>query len=104
MAGNERPVWVWQYYESGAFQKGKFERVLSFLKANGEEEMADVYACGIHDYANERYQNNYDYPEEWFDEAEEIDDWISANEGDIYKWMYNLILEQKSEVLKLGEN
>ena len=95
---------VWQYYESGAFQKGKFERVLSFLKANGEEEMADVYACGIHDYANERYQNNYDYPEEWFDEAEEIDDWISANEGYIYKWMYSLILEQKSEVLKLGEN
>ena len=45
---------VWQYYESGALQKGKFERVLSFLKANGEEEMVDIYACGIHDYANEK--------------------------------------------------
>ena len=95
---------VWQYYESGAFQKGKFERVLSFLRANGEEEMADIYACGIHDYANEKYQENYDYPEEWFDEAEEIDDWISANAEYIYEWMYDLILEQKSEVLKLGEN
>ena len=78
--------------------------MLSFLKANGEEEMADVYACGIHDYANEKYQENYDYPEEWFDEAEEIDDWISANAEYIYEWMYDLILEQKSEVLKLGEN
>ena len=95
---------VWQYYESGAFQKGKFERVLSFLKANGEEEMADVYACGIHDYANERYQKGSDYPEEWFDETEEIDEWISDNEEYIYKWMYDLIMDHKSEVLKFGEN
>ena len=95
---------VWQYYESGAFQKGKFERVLSFLKTNGEEEIADVYACGIHDYANERYQKNYDYPEEWFHETERIDEWISDNEGSIYQWMYDLILDNKSEVLMLGEN
>ncbi|MBD5519124.1 MAG: hypothetical protein HDR07_11830 [Lachnospiraceae bacterium] len=94
---------VWQYYESGAFEKGKFERVLSFLKTNGEEEMANVYACGIHDYTNERYQKNYDYPEEWFDEAERIDEWISGNEGYIYKWMYDLILGHKSEVIKLGD-
>ena len=65
--------------------------------------MADIYACGIHDYANEKYQKNYDYPEEWFDETERIDEWISDNEGYIYKWMYDLILEHKSEVLKLGE-
>ena len=94
---------VWQYYESGAFEKGKFERVMSFLITNGEKEMADIYACGIHDYANEKYQKNYDYPEEWFDETERIDEWISDNEGYIYKWMYDLILEHKSEVLKLGE-
>lgn len=94
---------VWQYFESGAFEKEKFERVLSFLKTNGEEEMANVYACGIHDYANERYQKNYDYPEEWFDEAERIDEWISGNEGYIYKWMYDLILGHKSEVIKLGD-
>ena len=49
---------VWQYYESGAFQKGKFERVLSFLKTKNEEETASIYACGIHDYANEKYQEN----------------------------------------------
>ena len=95
---------VWQSYESGAFQKGKFERVMSFLKANGEDEMADIYACGIHDYANKKYQKGSDYPEEWFDETERVDEWISDNEGYIYKWMYDLILEHKSEVLKLGEN
>ena len=95
---------VWQYYESGAFQKGKFERVLSFLKTNGEEEMADVYAYGIHDYASERYQKNRDYPEEWFEETEKVDEWIIKNEKYIYKWMYDLILGHKSEVLKFGEN
>lgn len=72
------------------------------MRANGEMEMADVYAHGIHDYANERYQK-YDYPEEWLDEAEEIDEWIKANEEYIYKWMYDLILEHKNEVVKLGE-
>lgn len=51
---------VWQYHKSGAFQKGKFERVLSFLKTS--------------------------------DEKERIDEWISDNEGYIYKWMYDLIL------------
>lgn len=95
---------VWQYYESGAFEKGKFERVLSFLRVSGEEEMADVYACGIHDYADERYRKNYDYPEEWFDETERIDKWIIDHEGYIYQWMYDLIMGHKSEVLLLGEN
>ena len=94
---------VWQYYESGAFQDGKFERVLSFLKADGEDEMASVYARGIHDYANEKYQRNCDYPEEWFDETDRIDDWISAHEEYIYKWMYDLIMNYQCEVLKLGE-
>ena len=95
---------VWQYYEGRSFEKGKFERVLSFLKTNGEENMADVYSCGIHDYANEKYQKNYDYPDEWLNETEKIDEWISNNEKYIYKWMYDLILAHKSEMLKLGEN
>ncbi len=92
---------VWQYYESGAFQDGKFERVLSFLRTNQEEEMASVYAGGIHDYANEKYQGNYDYPEEWFDETDRVDQWISDHEEYLYKWMYDLILNHKSEILEL---
>ena len=94
---------VWQYYESGAFQKGKFERVLSFLKMKNEEETASIYAYGIHDYANEKYQENYDYPEEWIDESNKIDKWISDNEVYLHKWMYDLILEHKNEILELGE-
>lgn len=94
---------VWQYYESGSFQEGKFERVLSFFKSKNEEEMASVYAYGIHDYANEKYQEDFNYPQEWIDEADKIDKWISDNEVCLYKWMYDLILDNKSEILKLGE-
>ena len=83
--------------------KGEIERVISFLKTNGEKEMADIYACGIHDYANEKYQQNFDYPEEWFDETERVDKWISDYEKYIFKWMYDLIIAHKSDVLALGE-
>ncbi len=92
---------VWQYYESGAFQKGKFERVISFLDSQNECEMSEIYACGIHDYAKEKYRDNFNYPEEWSDESDRIDRWISDNEEYIYKWMYGLILGHKSEILKM---
>jgi len=95
---------VWQYYESRAFEKGKFERVLSLLKRNGEEEMAAVYGWGIHNYADETYQEDYNYPGEWLDEAEKIDKWIRDKEGYIYQWMYKLLLAHKSELLELGQN
>ncbi len=78
--------------------------MLSFLKANGEDEMAEIYAYGIHDHANKKYQEASDYPEEWFDETERVDEWISNNERYIYKWMFDLIFEHKSDVLKIGEN
>lgn len=94
---------VWQYYESRAFENGKSERVLSYLRDNNEEEMSSIYACGIHDYSNEKYRENYDYPGEWLDEADKIDEWIRDNEVHIYKWMRDLILNHKSEVLKFGE-
>ncbi|MDE7293981.1 MAG: hypothetical protein K2N72_06125 [Oscillospiraceae bacterium] len=92
---------VWQYYESGAFQKGKFERVISFLDSENECEMSEIYACGIHDYANEKYRDNFDYPEEWLDESEKIDQWIYDNEIYICRWMYDLILKNKSELSKM---
>lgn len=92
---------VWQYYESGSFQKGKFERVLSILRSKNEKDMAAIYAYGIHDYANAEYRDNFNYPKEWIDEADRIDKWISDHEAFLYKWRYNLILDHKSEILKL---
>ena len=47
-------------------------------------EMADVYAHGIHDYADERYQK-YDYPEEWLEDVKKVDEWLKDNEEYMYK-------------------
>lgn len=58
--------------------------------------------CGVWQYY-ESGALNYNYPEEWIDESNKIDIWISDHEIYLYKWMYNLILEYKSEILKLGE-
>ena len=65
--------------------------------------MASIYAYGIQDYANEKYQENFNYPEEWIEESNKIDKWISDNEEYLNKWMYDLIVEHKREILKLGE-
>ena len=95
-----------KYYQRNMKEAEKVQipvGVYYYSKATNEEEMASVYGCGIHDYANEKYQKNYDYPEEWFDETDKIDKWISDNEVYLYKWMYDLILNHKSEVLKFGE-
>ena len=51
----------------------------------------------------EEYQENFNYPEEWIDESDKIYKWINDNEVYLYKWMYDLILEYKNEILKLGE-
>ena len=85
------------------------KEAITYLKSNRVDVIfTDInmpLADGIEvmDYANEKYQKNYDYPEEWFDETDKIDKWISDNEVYLYKWMYDLILNHKSEVLKFGE-
>lgn len=55
----------------------KFERVLSILRSKNEKDMAAIFAYGIHDYVNAKYQGNFNYPKEWIDEADRIEKWIS---------------------------
>lgn len=97
---------VWQHYESRAFEPDKLERVLKFLKSQNEEEMARIYAYGIHDYAAPEYAENdeFNYPDEWLDESDKIDDWITDNEEHIYRWKRELILSHRNEILELAEN
>ena len=95
---------VWQYYESGAYEKGKLERAADYLKAQNEKEMADIFSLGIHDYAAPEYEENCGYPQEWLDEAENIDKWIYDNEEYIYNWKRRLVLSHKDEILKLAED
>lgn len=93
---------VWQYYEINSEEQGKSERVAEYLKSNGGyDDMADIYAFGIHDY--QKYAEISEYPEEWLDEADKIDDWIYENEYYIYQWKKDLISSHKNEILKLAK-
>ncbi len=54
---------VWQYYEINSEEQGKSERVAEYLKSQGGyDDMADIYAYGIHDY--QKYAEISEYPEE----------------------------------------
>lgn len=92
---------VWQYYEINSEEQGKSERVAEYLKSQGEYDMADIYAYGIHDY--QKYTEISEYPEKWIDEANKIDDWIYENENYIYLWKKNLILNHRDEILNLAK-
>lgn len=93
---------VWQYYEINSEEQGKSERVAEYLKSQGGyNDMADIYAFGIHDY--QKYAEIDEYPEEWLDESDKIDDWIYGNENQIYLWKKNLILNHRDEILNLAK-
>lgn len=94
---------VWQYYENISYEFGKSERVIDYLKSHNENELADIYAYGIHDYCNYEHNGNFDYPQNWLDESEKIDDWIMDNEEHIYKFKRHLVLSHKSDILNLAE-
>lgn len=99
---------VWQYYENISYEYGKAERVITYLKSRNEDELAGIYAYGIHDYCNYEYKNDsseceVQYPQKWLDESEKIGDWIMNNEEHIYKFKRNLILSHKSDILNLAE-
>lgn len=93
---------VWQYYEINSEERGRSERAAEYLKSqSGYDDMADIYAFGIHDY--QKYAESDEYPEKWLDESNKIDDWIYENETYIYQWKRNLILNHKDEILNLAE-
>ena len=86
---------VWTFYEVRNVQEMK--TVVQYLRMSGDNELADIFEKGIHDYQNPQYVKKYDYPEEWLEEAEEIDLWISEHEDWLWKWKYNiLVVNEKS--------
>lgn len=94
---------VWQYYESRSYEPKKLEAVINLLENQGEEEFVNVFASGIHDYANSEYEENFNYPVEWLEQSNSIDNWIYENERKIYQLKCKLIISNKDEILKLSE-
>ena len=89
---------VWNFYE--ATDSKDINITLTYLSDNGYHNLKEIFAKGIHDYQNEKYRDNYDYPEEWLDESEEIDDWIDEHRLDICKMEREILLDNKSYILR----
>ena len=88
---------VWTFYEYFAGNRGLKDTV-EYLNHIGENQMAAVFAYGIHPYDDKQFDNIH-YPLEWIDDSDEIDDWISANENKIISIQKNIILSNK-EIIK----
>ncbi len=84
---------VWTFYE--AWPREELQTALGFLKVSGKEELAAIFAAGIHDYQDPAYAENFDYPGSWLREADGIDDWITAHEDWLYAWKRALLLENR---------
>lgn len=81
---------VWIYYE--ATERATIDRTINYLHefAPGEE-ISEMYVLGNHDYSDEEYQTDFNYPQEWLDESELIDKWIFDNEKKIILFLRNIL-------------
>ena len=81
---------VWEFYESTP--GSDIEEAANYLKEIGHEELSDVISKGIHDWANEKYRTGFNYPDEWMNECDEIDNWIAGNRESLTRWLYDYLI------------
>ncbi|MBQ3546790.1 MAG: hypothetical protein IJA34_17670 [Lachnospiraceae bacterium] len=84
---------VWTFYEYTNDES--VEKVKAYLESENWDELSEIYKLGIHDYHNEKYLEDYNYPNEWIEESEIIDNWIFENEINIYRFLKELVLENE---------
>ena len=85
---------VWTYYE--ATDQDRVEMIVRYLRQNAaDSEISRMYALGNHDYGAEKYQVDFDYPQEWIDESEIIDRWIFNNEENIIVFVQEILRKNK---------
>ncbi len=91
---------VWTFYE--AADPNEIELTIQFLTERGDKELASIFRYGAHDYQNPKYAGNWKYPEEWIEEAREIDQWITEHETWLYGWERGLLLENQTLLCSLA--
>lgn len=91
---------VWTFYEYTDVET--IERTIQFLDTLAGSELKKMFELGNHDYHNEIYAGNYDYPEEWISESSIIDEWIFDNEIEIYKKLREILLDNEALFVHLG--
>ena len=90
---------VWTFYEATA--PIDIEQTLQFLAQSGDDELAAIFRYGVHDYQNPKYYGNWNYPEEWIEEAEEIDEWVWDHEDWLFMWEKRLLIQYKELICSL---
>lgn len=90
---------VWTFYEATAPKD--IESTIQFLELEGDAELASKLRYGAHDYQNSKYDGNWNYPEEWIEESEEIDQWITDHENELFMWEKMLLIDNKKTICSL---
>lgn len=90
---------VWTFYEATPVRE--LEKTAAFLEKTDEGELFTIFSLGIHDYQNPKYAENYDYPQEWMEEAEEIDSWVMEHETWLNGWKQKILLDYKEEITRI---
>lgn len=90
---------AWTFYE--ATPQKDIELTLQYLNNTGDDELASIFRCGVHDYQNPIYADNFNYPEEWFNEANEIDAWIEKHKNLLYEWERRLLTDNRELFCRL---
>lgn len=90
---------VWTFYEATAPKD--IELTIQFLEQRGDAEFASIFRYGAHDYQNPKYDGNWNYPEEWIEESEEIDQWITDHENELFMWEKRLLIDNKETICSL---
>ena len=90
---------VWTFYEATSPQD--IELTIQFLEQSGDDELASIFRYGAHDYQNPKYDGNWNYPDEWIEEARKIDDWISSHESWLFMWERKLLNDNKELICSL---
>jgi hypothetical protein len=85
----------WVFYESTP--KSDIEDAVGYLKEIGCEELSRYISKGIHDW----FEADFNYPEEWMIECDDIDNWIADHEKEIKQWMYDYLINNEELFLSL---
>lgn len=90
---------VWTFYEAAL--PLDIDLTLNYLEQLGNNELTAIFHYGIHDYQNPIYAENYNYPNEWIDESEKIDQWITSHEVMLDAWKRKLLIDNKKLICSL---
>jgi len=97
--GNSVRSGVWTYYEIADMQD--LELTAQYLSHCSWKEFHHMFCLGIHNYQSPEFIENFNYPQEWIDESESIDEWIMSNEQKLYEWQKEFLLEYKEDICSL---